>query len=164
MKRTAPPNLLVVFGASGDLAKRKLLPALFDLDGQGLLHPDFTVLGYARTAMTDDEFRAQTVAALREHTDHERNGAFDAQRATAFAQRLYYQTGAYDDLESFRTLAERIHGLDQARATLENHLFYLATPPNVFMPISSLLKEVGLAQSANGGWTRIIIEKPFGHD
>jgi glucose-6-phosphate 1-dehydrogenase len=164
MKRTAPPNLLVVFGASGDLAKRKLLPALFHLDGQGLLHPDFTVLGYARTAMGDEEFRSQTLAALREHNAREHSGAFDEARAAAFTQRLFYQTGAYDARESFTALAERIHGLDQARGTLENHLFYLATPPNVFMAISALLKEVGLSVSANGGWTRIIIEKPFGHD
>ena len=164
MKRTSPPNLIVVFGASGDLAKRKLLPALFHLARQNLLDPKLTVLGYARTPMSDEEFRAQTVAALREHQDAEHDGAFDEAAAEAFAQRLYYQTGAYDDLAGFQALASRISQIDAERQTQGNYLFYLATPPNVFSPISTLLKEVNLSQPRNGGWTCVIIEKPFGHD
>ncbi len=154
MKRTAPPCLLVVFGASGDLAKRKLLPALFHLDGQELLSGNFTILGYARTAMSDDQFRAMALEGLREHQKEEHNEPFDEARWDEFARRLYYQTGNYDDRSSFDALATRIADLDADRKTHGNYLFYLATPPNVFIPISGLLKDVGLSQSRNGGWTR----------
>jgi len=156
--------LLVVFGASGDLAKRKLLPALFHLAGQDLLNANFTILGFARTPMDDAQFRAQTLAGMREHATSEHNGGFDEQRWAEFAACLFYQTGNYDDLASFETLAQRVAEIDKARQTKGNYLFYLATPPNVFISITALLKEVGLAQAANDGWTRIIIEKPFGHD
>jgi glucose-6-phosphate 1-dehydrogenase len=164
IRRTAPPNLMVVFGASGDLAKRKLLPALFHLYHQKLLHKGFVVLGYARTAMSDDEFRAQIEEALRQHLEHEHGDPFDAEIWQGFAQNLYYQTGGYDDRAAFEALAARIAELDATHPTQRNHLFYLATPPNVFEPITTLLADVGLADSENGGWTRLIVEKPFGHD
>src|SRR5215204_4899506 len=98
MKRTSPPCLLVVFGASGDLAMRKLLPAIFHLSGQDLLDPSFTVLGFARTAMDDDQFRQHAVEGLREHSRAEHNGSLDEQRIDDFASRLFYQAGGYDDL------------------------------------------------------------------
>jgi glucose-6-phosphate 1-dehydrogenase len=164
MKRSSPPCILVVFGASGDLAKRKLLPALYHLDEQELLNSRFTILGFARTPMDDAEFRSQTLEGLREYLADSANGKFDEQRWADFAARLFYQTGNYDDLSSFEALAQRMAEMDKERQTKSNYLFYLATPPNVFIPITALLKEVGLAQPANGGWTRIIIEKPFGHD
>ncbi|MBW7883160.1 MAG: glucose-6-phosphate dehydrogenase [Caldilineaceae bacterium] len=164
LRRTAPPNLMVVFGASGDLAKRKLLPALFHLFRQDLLHEGFTVLGYARTEMSDDEFRNQIGEALREHQEAEHTTAFDNVAWENFAPRLFYQPGGYDDLASFQNLATRVAELDQETPTQQNHLFYLATPPNVFEPVTSLLKEVGLSNHSNGAWTRLIVEKPFGHD
>jgi len=163
-RRTAPPNLMVVFGASGDLAKRKLLPALFHLYRQNLLHKGFVVLGYARTAMSDDEFRIQIEEALRQYLEDEHGDPFDADIWQGFAQNLYYQTGGYDDRAAFEALAARIVELDAAHPTQRNHLFYLATPPNVFEPITTLLADVGLAGSHNEGWTRLIVEKPFGHD
>jgi glucose-6-phosphate 1-dehydrogenase len=156
--------LLVVFGASGDLAMRKLLPAIFHLAGQDLLDPAFTVLGFARTEMSDEQFREQAVAALREHVQHENEGTLNQQQVDNFAARLFYQTGRYDDLTSFQVLAKRIAELDSERQTQGNYLFYLATPPSVFAPIANLLSEVGLAQPREGSWTRLIIEKPFGHD
>ena len=164
MKRTSPPCLLVVFGASGDLAMRKLLPAVFHLAGQDLLDPAFTVVGFARTVMTDEQFRQHAVEGLREHTRAEHNGGLDEQRIDDFAARLFYQPGGYDDLGAFQKLAERVQALDAERGTRGNHLFYLATPPNVFAPIAELLKEVGLSAPQDGGWTRLIVEKPFGQD
>ena len=164
MKRTSPPCLLVVFGASGDLAMRKLLPAVFHLAGQDLLDPAFTVLGFARTVMTDDQFRQHAVEGLREHSRAEHNGGLDEQRIDDFAARLFYQPGGYDDLGAFQKLAERVQALDAERNTRGNHLFYLATPPNVFAPVAELLKEVGLSAPQDGGWTRLIVEKPFGQD
>ncbi len=164
IKRTAPANLMVVFGASGDLAKRKLMPSLFHLFRQKLLHKGFVILGYARTAMTDEEFRTQVGDALREHQAEEHGDAFDEEAWQRFSQMLFYQTGGYDDLGSFQSLAARVVALDDEFPTQHNHLFYLATPPNVFESIASLLNEVGLARPMDGGWTRVIIEKPFGHD
>uniref|UniRef100_A0A7C1JA77 Glucose-6-phosphate 1-dehydrogenase n=1 Tax=Caldilinea aerophila TaxID=133453 RepID=A0A7C1JA77_9CHLR len=164
IRRTAPPNLMVVFGASGDLAKRKLLPALFHLHQQRLLHKGFVVFGYARTRMTDEEFRTQIHEALVEHLVQEQGVAFDEGLWADFSQRLFYQSGPYDDRSAFETLAQRIAELDARFPTQGNHIFYLATPPNVFEPITALLAEVGLANSPCGGWTRLIVEKPFGHD
>jgi glucose-6-phosphate 1-dehydrogenase len=164
MKRTSPPCLLVVFGASGDLAMRKLLPALYHLAAQDLLDPSFTVLGFARTVMDDQKFREQAVDGLREHGRAEHDGGLDEERIADFASRLFYQAGGYDDLEAFQTLAGRIEALDAERGTRNNHLFYLATPPNVFGSITNLLKEVGLSTAREGGWTRLIVEKPFGRD
>ena len=164
MKRTSPPCLLVVFGASGDLSMRKLLPAIFHLAAQDLLDPAFTVLGFARTEMNDEQFREQAVTALREHVQSEHEAKLGKQQIDEFASRLFYQTGKYDDPASFKALAKRIAELDKERQTQGNYLFYLATPPNVFAPIAQLLSEVGLATSREGGWTKLIIEKPFGHD
>ncbi|GIV71266.1 glucose-6-phosphate dehydrogenase [Caldilinea sp.] len=164
IRRTAPPNLMVVFGASGDLAKRKLLPALFHLHQQQLLHEGFVVLGYARTRMTDEEFRQQIREALLEHLAEEQSAPFDEGLWGNFSKRLFYQTGGYDDHSSFEALAQRIAELDAKFPTKGNHIFYLATPPNVFESITTLLAEVGLANSPCGGWTRLIVEKPFGHD
>jgi glucose-6-phosphate 1-dehydrogenase len=155
---------MVVFGASGDLAKRKLLPALFHLYQQNLLHKGFTVLGYARTEMTDEVFREQVGEALREHYADEHGETYDDAAWQRFAETLFYQTGGYDDHAAFDALAARIAELDAAYPTQGNHLFYLATPPNVFEPITALLADVGLAHASGAGWTRLIVEKPFGHD
>ncbi len=161
-KRTSPPNLLVVFGASGDLAKRKLIPALFHIAQQGLLAPGFTLVGFARTPMTDEQFRTMALEGLKEYaTDGE---GFDEKTWESFGPSLFYQSGGYDKLESMQQLATKVAELEANRKTGGNRLFYLATPPDVFMPVTGLLKEVGLAHADDKGWSRLIIEKPFGHD
>lgn len=163
--------MIVVFGASGDLAKRKLIPALYHLANQNLLPDDFTLLGYARSEYDDDSFRQQAFEGLHEHMSSEHNnGSVDETIWEQFGQKLYYQSGQYNELDSFKKLAKRIKQLQKERgdegSTPQNLLFYLATPPDVFEPISALLDEVGLAhpKGADSGWTRLIIEKPFGHD
>lgn len=159
-RRVTPNALLVVFGASGDLARRKLIPSLYSLAQQKLLPPGFTILGYARSHYSDDEFRNLAGDSLREHA-----GASEADECwEEFVQGIFYETGGYDDAEAFKRLHARIDTLDVERNPEGNHLFYLATPPNVFMPITSLLANEGLGESQRGGWTRLIIEKPFGHD
>ncbi len=164
MKRMTEPVLLVVFGASGDLAKRKLIPAVYHLAAQNLFPAGFTLLGYARTPYSDEAFRALAEKGLRDHMDaeHDRDGVDEALWQT-FTQNLFYQSGQYDDPASFRALAERIRTLQQERKT-PNLLFYLATPPDVFEPITALLHEMELAAPQAQGWTRLIIEKPFGRD
>ncbi len=174
MKRMTEQVFIVVFGASGDLAKRKLIPALYHLAMQNLLTAEFTLLGYARSDYDDQSFREQILDGLREHMTSEHNGGtVDDDLWTTFAQNLFYQSGKYDDRKSFEALSKRITALQKERGGGKNLLFYLATPPDVFEPITELLDQVGLAQppghgrkgeSAEEGWTRIIIEKPFGHD
>ncbi|MBX3015456.1 MAG: glucose-6-phosphate dehydrogenase [Caldilineaceae bacterium] len=167
MKRMTEPVLIVVFGASGDLAKRKLIPAIYHLAAQKLLPAGFTVLGYARTAYEDAEFRALAENGLREHmTVEHSNPGIEEQLWRDFAQNLFYQSGQYDERASFDALATRIRALQRERKT-PNILFYLATPPDVFAPITSLLHETNLATPAEAplnGWVRLIIEKPFGRD
>lgn len=171
MKRITEPVLMVVFGASGDLAKRKLIPALYHLAKQNLLSSEFTLLGYARSDYSDEEFRQQALDGLREHMSSEHdNGSVDEEFWQDFGQNLFYESGQYDELDSFKTLSKRIRALQKERNGdgPQNILFYLATPPNVFKPISTLLSEVGLARpeqaETRDGWIRMIIEKPFGRD
>ena len=161
MKRIEEPVLLVVFGASGDLSQRKLIPALYNLAYQNLLPPNFTILGYARTKYSDEEFRQLARDGV------EKYGEFgvDDHIWHWFSQGLFYQAGAYDDLESFNKLAARVATIEKQRPTNGNQVYYLATPPSVFESITTLLSETGLCRGdTEEGQRRIVIEKPFGHD
>lgn len=158
--RTVRPVLLVVFGASGDLAQRKLLPALYSHFRRGILPAGFVVLGFARSQYTDEEFRELARAGVEAYADNGLNGA----NWEEFARHLFYQAGGYDDRDSFQALADRIHTLDAEFGADGNRVFYLSTPPNVFEPITTLLSDVGLATPAEGSFARLIIEKPFGRD
>ncbi len=160
MQRIDDPILMVVFGASGDLARRKLIPALYHLAYQNLLPDNFTFLGYARTEYSDEEFRELAKSGVREFGDVD----FDQRVWDRFVSGFFYQSGQYDELESFQKLAERVAQLDQERNINGNHLYYLATPPNVFKPITSLIRESGLCGPDCEGNRRVVIEKPFGHD
>jgi glucose-6-phosphate 1-dehydrogenase len=154
------PCAIVMFGASGDLAKRKLLPALYDLAIHSCLAPRFRLVGFARTEMTDDKFRSNTSDALPKAA-----AGADDDRRQEFLKHLQYFTGNYDDPESYRRLAQRLEELDRDGQLSGNRLFYLATPPDVYPHVIEQLGRAGLAKpKANGSWTRIIIEKPFGHD
>jgi len=155
------PCAVVMFGASGDLAKRKLLPALYDLAVHACLAPRFRLLGFARTEMTDDQFRTSTGEAL---AKKDGPGA-DGGKRQDFLKQLQYFPGNYDDPESYRRLAQRLDELDREGHLGGNRLFYLATPPEVYPHAIEQLGRAGLAQpKGNGSWTRIIIEKPFGRD
>ncbi len=155
------PCAIVLFGASGDLTRRKLLPALFDLAWHSCLAPRFRLLGFARTKMTDDDFRKEAGEALSK-TD---GGQQHKDKLQEFQQQLLYFSGNYDDPESFRQLAKRLNEIDHEGQLCGNRLFYLATPPDVYPKIIKNLGEAGLAKPATDKcWTRIIIEKPFGHD
>lgn len=160
MKRIEEPVLLVVFGASGDLSKRKLLPALYHLAEQNLLPNNFTVVGFARTPYSDDEFRALAKSGIQEYSEW----GVDEHIWRRFAQGLFYHAGGYDDPESFKALAARVQELDHAREIGGNHVYYLATPPSVFEPITTLIHATGLCSAEHKLHRRIVIEKPFGHD
>jgi len=155
------PCVIVMFGASGDLARRKLMPALFDLARHDCLAPRFRLLGFARTHLSDDDFRRSAGQDLpKDDSKGAQSGCRDD-----FLKQLQYFTGDYDDPDSYRKLAQRLEELDREGQLGGNRLFYLATPPDVYPHIIQQLGRAGLAHPATDkSWTRIIIEKPFGHD
>jgi glucose-6-phosphate 1-dehydrogenase len=148
------PCTVIVFGASGDLTQRKLVPALHSLDCAGLLPDGLCILGVARTELSDDEFCDRLRDGVRQF------GRLDPEVWEPFAARLVYMPGRYDDPQTYRRLKEH---LGESSAAHANRLFYLAVPPEVYPIIIRQIGEAGLDHS-EGGWTRIVIEKPFGHD
>jgi glucose-6-phosphate 1-dehydrogenase len=160
LERTADPCLLVIFGATGDLTRRKLMPALFRLSHQRQIPAEFTVVGAARQTHSDDEFRSSMREAVLEFGDQEE---FDNAAWQNFADALFYLGGDFSSTEMYETLKARLAEIEKARGTQGNRVYYLATAPAFFGPIAKKLGDAGLAQSESG-WTRIIVEKPFGHD
>jgi glucose-6-phosphate 1-dehydrogenase len=161
-ERTAAPCAIVIFGASGDLTTRKLLPALYNLALGGLLSDRTVILGFARHGQSDDQFRE----TIRQGIDQfSRTRPVRREVWDALAPRISYLQGQYNDADSFQQLREQLAQFDKDRGTEGNYLFYIATPPNVFGDIVRQLGEAGLAAEGNGkGWSRLVIEKPFGHD
>ena len=157
------PCTLVIFGASGDLTQRKLVPAIYNLAVDGLLPEPFAVLGAARSQMTDDEFRAKMRDAVNEHS---RQQPVDKTIWGKLEKNLFYEPGSYHEDESYRELRERFDAIDKQTGTQGNRLFYLATPPSQFPLITKALGDAGLItpHKSEGPWTRVIFEKPFGHD
>jgi len=153
---------IVIFGASGDLASRKLIPALYDLAAHGCLARRFAIVGFARTPMTDDAFRSSVGEAARKISEL---GPVDEEKWREFAKCLAYVSGEYHHPEAFRKLAARLEALDREHNLGGNRLFYLATPPEVYPLVIEQLGRAGLARHPQGkAWVRIIIEKPFGRD
>jgi glucose-6-phosphate 1-dehydrogenase len=166
---------IIIFGASGDLTERKLIPALYTLDIEGHLPPGYAVVGVARTEFDDDGFRQHLKAGVIEHARLSSAGLGESSASAAgappageaawdrFAGRLHYVQGDYDDPATYAALAERIAAADSSCESCGNHLFYLATPPQLYPGIVAQLGAAGLSRSP-GGYARIIIEKPFGRD
>jgi glucose-6-phosphate 1-dehydrogenase len=151
---------IVIFGASGDLTRRKLVPALHTLSCEELLHPNVQIVGVSRSEYTDEAFRERLHRGMIEYA---RLSTGICQLWSKKAQRYTYLSGGYDDPETYRRLAERVDRLAQEKGTGDNVLFYLAIPPNLYPTVVEQLGEAGLNHSARG-WRRVIIEKPFGHD
>jgi glucose-6-phosphate 1-dehydrogenase len=160
--RVAPPCAFVIFGASGDLTRRKLVPALYQLERLGLLPDTFAVVGIARRPLGDDAFRDAMRAGVAEFS---RGGAADPQSWPKFGARLFYETGGFDDPATYRQLDRRLAELDRSLGLGGNRLFYLATPPAEFPVVLEQLCAGGLIRRpGEGPWTRVVIEKPFGCD
>ncbi len=158
--RAGDPCAFVIFGAAGDLTKRLLLPALYNLCAAALLPEDFAVVGVARADGTDDEFRRQMADALRQFA----TGGVDAHTLDDLIERCYYAHGDFDDPATYDRLKVRLRDIGRSNGTRDNCLFYLATPPNLFGPITCHLGDAGLAEASEGCWRRLIVEKPFGFD
>jgi glucose-6-phosphate 1-dehydrogenase len=160
LRSVADPATIVIFGASGDLTRRKLVPALHSLACEGLLPPECRILGVARTPMTADELSDQLYAGVEAYA--RLNPTVCALWET-FGERIAYLAGDYDDPDTYRRLGATLDEMEAALGTPGNRLFYLAIPPALYPVVIHRLGEAGLAQHATG-WVRIIVEKPFGHD
>lgn len=158
--RKPEPCVMVIFGASGDLTYRKLIPALYDLVAGQMLPPEFAVLGFARKPKTSETFRQEMRQAVAEFARYK---PVSSEVWQDFSHRLHYLQGDYDNPADYERLREELIALTVRHGTPPNWLFYLATPPEVYRPIVEHIGTV-LQPQRQDGWTRIIIEKPFGHD
>ncbi|MCY7417380.1 MAG: glucose-6-phosphate dehydrogenase [Chloroflexi bacterium] len=159
LERIPDPCQVVIFGATGDLAHRKILPALYNLRRAGLLPPESGVVAFARRPYSDDDFRSEMRASVEQHSRNPLERAL----WDDFAAGIHYQQGEFGHLASYKALAERLEQVDDAAGTRGNVLFYLATPPSAYPEIVANLGRANL-QTRETGWSRIVIEKPFGHD
>ncbi|MFG2170847.1 glucose-6-phosphate dehydrogenase [Streptomyces niveus] len=160
LPRIAGPSGLVIFGVTGDLSRKKLMPAVYDLANRGLLPPGFSLIGFARRDREDEDF-AQTVHdAVREHARTE----FREETWQQLAGGMRFVRGDFGDDEAFKKLRETVDELDASRGTGGNVAFYLSVPPKFFPKVVRQLKKHGLADAPEGSWRRAVIEKPFGHD
>ena len=157
--RKSPPCAVVIYGANGDLTKRKLMPALYRLAYEGRLAPGFAVVGVSRTAMSHDDFRDKMYESVKKFLE---DSPFDEDLWKSFAQGVFYQAGDVGDPESFKELAKFLSTVEESRKTEDNVLFYLSTQPSQYAEIAEGLAGAGLNKGK--GWRRIVIEKPFGHD
>jgi glucose-6-phosphate 1-dehydrogenase len=154
------PCSIVIFGATGDLTHRKLVPALYNLAADGELPPAVAVIGFARREKTDEDFRREMEEATRKFS---RQPVRDEIWKT-FSQSVFYHQSDFADESGYKSLAARLDKIDKERGTRGNRLFYFAVAPNQFEPILEHLKVAGLNQPPEGSWARVIIEKPFGTD
>ena len=158
LERAAEPCAVVIFGASGDLARRKLIPALYRLVQERLLPAEFAIVGLARTQMSDGEFRNRMREAVAEFSEDKR---VDGEVWESFARRMRYLTSDIRNAEDYRSLAALLEDVDREHGTQGNRLFYLSVAPEFYAEAVRQLGEAGLARPSKG-WVRVIIEKPFG--
>lgn len=159
-RQMADPCVMVIYGASGDLTRRKLLPALYNLAQQKLLANEFALIGVARRPMNHEQFRAKMTEQIQQFA----TGPVDPVLWDWFVQRLYYLSGDIQQPETYQQLRTLLAEVDEAHGTRGNYLYYLATAPEFFSMAIEQLGIAGLTHEAAGSWRRVIIEKPFGYD
>ena len=160
LPRIAGPCSVVIFGVTGDLSKRKLMPAIYDLANRGLLPPSFALVGFARRDYADQDFATEVYEAVRQHARTEfRDDVWEQ-----LSKGIRYVAGDFSDDAAFDQLATTLADLDRVRGTGGNHAFYLSIPPKFFSVVVTQLKRCGLSISEAGAWRRVVVEKPFGHD
>lgn len=160
LPRIAGPCGLVIFGVTGDLARKKLMPAVYDLTNRGLLPPGFALTGFARRDWATQDFEQIVHDSVKEHA----RTPFREATWRQLAEGIRFVQGEFDDDTAFQRLRETVDALDVERGTGGNHAFYLSVPPSAFPLVCRQLAESGLSQSKEGSWRRVVIEKPFGHD
>ncbi|WP_053384066.1 glucose-6-phosphate dehydrogenase [Leucobacter celer] len=162
LSRIAGPSALVIFGVTGDLSRKKLMPAVYDLANRGLLPPGFALVGFARRDWADRDFAEIVHDAVRKHA----RTPFREETWRQLAQGIRFVQGQFDDPAAYRRLRDTVDALDRERGTMGNHAFYLSIPPRMFPEVAQQLSSTGLVDrtSEDQRWRRVIIEKPFGHD
>jgi glucose-6-phosphate 1-dehydrogenase len=161
-KPLVQPAVVVIFGATGDLTARKLLPALLSLDQGGYLPAELAIIGVGRRVKTDDQFRDDVRQALAKFRP---DSAAESDMLQQFLARLFYHRADFGNLEGMHALRQRIEDLERQRRLPGNRLFYLATDPDFFAPVIDSLSSAGMAAEPDGqAWIRVVIEKPFGRD
>ncbi|MBV9382884.1 MAG: glucose-6-phosphate dehydrogenase [Streptosporangiaceae bacterium] len=164
--RVAGPCVLVIFGVTGDLARKKLMPAVYDLANRGLLPPGFSLVGFARRDWADEDFAQLTYQAVKEHA----RTPFRDTVWQQLSEGVRFVSGEFDDDDAFDRLAQTVRELDAERGTGGNYAFYLSIPPRFFPVVVEQLKRSGLStpgpadETGRASWRRVVIEKPFGHD
>lgn len=159
LPRIAGPSGMVIFGVTGDLARKKLLPAIYDLAHRGLLPAGFPLVGYGRRDWSKKDFEEYVLAAVKAGARTE----FRENVWARLAENLYFVTGNFDDNAAFDELAATLSQLDETHGTAGNWAFYLSVPPDYFSDVCHQLQRSGMAVAKNS-WRRVIVEKPFGHD
>nr|WP_246256665.1 glucose-6-phosphate dehydrogenase [Isoptericola halotolerans] len=160
LPRIAGPSGLVIFGVTGDLSRKKLMPAVYDLANRGLLPPGFALTGFARRDWEDEDFAQIVHDAVKEHA----RTPFREATWQQLSEGIRFVQGSFDDPEAFERLRRTVEDLDAERGTGGNHAFYLSVPPSAFPLVCEQLARSGLSESAEDAWRRVVIEKPFGHD
>jgi glucose-6-phosphate 1-dehydrogenase len=160
MPRIPGPCGVVIFGVTGDLARKKLMPAIYDLANRGLLPASFALVGFARRDWADEDFGKVVYEAVKKHA----RTPFRQEVWDRLAEGIRFVQGTFDDEAAFGRLAETLEKLDAERGTGGNHAFYLSIPPNAFQMVCEQLQKSGLARPQQNRWSRVVIEKPFGHD
>jgi len=164
--RVAGPCVLVIFGVTGDLARKKLMPAIYDLANRGLLPPGFSLVGFARRDWEDEDFAQVTYQAVKEHA----RTPFRDTVWEQLSEGVRFVPGEFTDDDAFGRLAQTVAELDASRGTGGNYAFYLSVPPKFFPVVVQQLKRSGLSSAPSPApghprpWRRVVIEKPFGHD
>lgn len=160
LNRIAGPSGLIIFGVTGDLSRKKLMPAVYDLANRGLLPPGFALVGFARRDWVDEDFAQVVHDAVKQYA----RTPFDEDVWNQLATGIRFVQGEFDDDAAFQRLKETIEELDRSRGTMGNHAFYLSIPPKSFPQVTEQLRNSGLAAPQDGQWRRVVIEKPFGHN
>jgi len=160
LPRIAGPCGLVIFGVTGDLSRKKLMPAIYDLANRGLLPPGFALVGFARRDWEDQDFAQVVYESVKEHA----RTPFRDEVWKQLAEGFRFVSGEFGDPAAFEQLKNTIDELDRLRGTNGNHAFYLSVPPKFFPGVVQQLKESGLSDGGPDAWRRVVIEKPFGHD
>lgn len=160
LQRIAGPSSLILFGVTGDLARKKLLPAIYDLTNRGLLPPSFSLVGFARRPWSNEQFREVVKDSVKSFS----RTSWSEKVWEQLAGGIRFVEGSHDDSKAFDALKQELDALDKERGTSGNHIFYLSIPPRDFPVVVRELDRSGLAKASKGQFRRVVIEKPFGSD